>query len=157
MRILNSDEEHTCTERARQGDLAAFNRLVTHYETIAFNLSYYLLGDSTKAEAVVAGAVLKAFKHMDDNPGAPFHCWLLRLIVAACRDRAGHKPAGPSRLKASCPDLSRLTFEQQCALLLADAFSFPAQEIALVLDRPEATIKQTLWHARSTLCHLWFQ
>ncbi len=76
--------------RARHGDLAAYERLVTDHQHIAFRTAYLLTGDAAEAEEAAQDAFLKAYRALGRfRPGAPFRPWLLRIVRNEALNRRG--------------------------------------------------------------------
>jgi RNA polymerase sigma-70 factor (ECF subfamily) len=77
-RPLNEQEQ---IQRAKAGDVAAFEMLVRSHQQIALRVAYLVVGDSTVAEDVAQEAFVKAYKALprfrDDGSFRP---WLLRIV-----------------------------------------------------------------------------
>ena len=63
-RVLNPalTDEAQLLQRARRADLAAFNELVTAYESLVYNLCYRLLGQRQAAEDAAQEAFIAAWR-----------------------------------------------------------------------------------------------
>ena len=86
-RILGMpDEERELVERARKGDLDAFNSLVIAYQDTAYNVAFRILGNHYDASDAVQEAFVKAFKGIGNFKGGSFKSWLLRIVTNTCRD-----------------------------------------------------------------------
>jgi RNA polymerase sigma-70 factor (ECF subfamily) len=72
---------------ARQGDREAFNELVVHYQTLAYNVAYRILGNGDAAADATQDAFLSAFRAMPRFRGGSFKAWLLRIVTNACYDQ----------------------------------------------------------------------
>lgn len=79
-------DEEQLIQAAQRGDLDAFNRLVTSYQDLAFNLAYRLLGDDSDAEDVTQDAFISAYKNLHTYRGGSFKAWLLRIITNGSYD-----------------------------------------------------------------------
>lgn len=93
-----ADEERELVERARKGDLEAFNSLVIAYQNTAYNVAFRILGNHPDASDAVQEAFIKAFKGICKFKGGSFKSWLLRIVTNTCKDvlRARRrKPATP--------------------------------------------------------------
>jgi RNA polymerase sigma-70 factor (ECF subfamily) len=89
------DETHL-VERARSGDLNAFNQLVDLHQRLVFNLCLRMLGSSAPAEDATQDAFIAAWRNIDAFRGASFRAWLMRIAANACTDelrRRGRRPA----------------------------------------------------------------
>ncbi|MCL6480998.1 MAG: sigma-70 family RNA polymerase sigma factor [Firmicutes bacterium] len=75
-------DEHRFVERARQGDLAAFEELVNRYEQKIFRLAMNITGNREDAEDVLQEAFLKAYTNLGRFQGdSRFYTWLVRIAI----------------------------------------------------------------------------
>jgi RNA polymerase sigma-70 factor, ECF subfamily len=144
-------------QSARKGDVAAFNRLALDYQDTAYNLAYYLLGSQEAAETATQRAMTNAYQNLKTYPGNSFRLWLLRCLLAACREgdklQAGRKP-GWSRLFAPRENcLQPLTFDQRILVLLIDVEGLSYAETAWVAGKPVDLVCSGLAEARQRLTH----
>ena len=80
--------EETLVERARRGDLAAFESLVHAYESLVFRVAFVIAGDATDAEEAAQDAFVKAHRALGRfRPGEPFRPWLLTIVANEARNR----------------------------------------------------------------------
>src|SRR5579863_8237887 len=69
-------------ERARQGDVAAFDTLVRKYERQVFRIAQHITQNREDAEDVMQDAFLKAYEKLDQFQGnSKFYTWLVRIAV----------------------------------------------------------------------------
>ncbi|HUY82003.1 MAG TPA: sigma-70 family RNA polymerase sigma factor [Acidobacteriaceae bacterium] len=69
-------------ERAKQGDVAAFEKLVKQYDRQVFRIANHITQNREDAEDVVQDAFLKAFQKLDQFQGnSKFYTWLVRIAV----------------------------------------------------------------------------
>ena len=81
-RAPDSFDETDVVERARAGDVAAFEELVSRYERKIFRLAKNITNSDEDAEDVLQEAFLKAFEHLDDFKGdSKFYTWIVRIAV----------------------------------------------------------------------------
>jgi RNA polymerase sigma-70 factor (ECF subfamily) len=78
--------ERQAIERAKRGDVAAFNTLVTRYQSMAYGLALRMLGDPEAAADVTQDAFFAAFRNVESCRGASFRSWLLRIVSNGCND-----------------------------------------------------------------------
>lgn len=85
--------EETLVRMASNGDLDAFNQLVLHYQNLAYNHAYALLGDSDSAEDATQESFIKAFQAMNRYRGGSFRGWLLKIVTNSAYDilRRSHR------------------------------------------------------------------
>jgi RNA polymerase sigma-70 factor (ECF subfamily) len=72
--------------RAQKGDLDAFNDLVYHYQDMAYNVAYRVLGNEDAASDATQDAFIKAYKALHQYRGGSFKAWLLRIVTNCCYD-----------------------------------------------------------------------
>lgn len=72
---------------ARQGDKAAFGRLVLRYQPMAQRLSTRVIGDEDLAQELVQDAMLQAYLSLEKlrNP-TRFRSWLYGIVLNVCRN-----------------------------------------------------------------------
>ena len=81
-------EERELAERAREGDTAAYERLVRMHQAVAFRAAYLVTGDAPEAEDATQEAFIKAYRALDRfRPGAPFRPWLLTIVTNEAKNR----------------------------------------------------------------------
>lgn len=124
-------EEHDLTERARRGDVAAYEALVRLHQQAAFRTAYAILGDAGEAEDAAQEGFVKAFYALERfRAGAPFTPWLLRIVANEARNRrrsAGrryflHERAGRldvARQHQPTPETTLLRSESDAELIAA--------------------------------------
>src|SRR5215218_3647441 len=90
-------DEAELVERARRGDLEAWETLVRTYQGIALRTAYLLAGNAADAEEAAQDAFVKAYRALwRFRTGAPFKPWLLRIVANEARNRrrsAGRRAA----------------------------------------------------------------
>jgi len=80
-------EEAELIQRAKQGDLDCFNRLVERYQREVYNLCLRMLGNAPAAEDATQDAFFSAFRGIGKFRGGSFRAWLFRIAANACRDQ----------------------------------------------------------------------
>jgi len=81
-------EDAELAARARDGDVGAFEELVTRYQGIAFRVAWLAVRDRGEAEDAVQDAFVKAYYAFPRfRPGAPFRPWILRIVANEARNR----------------------------------------------------------------------
>jgi RNA polymerase sigma factor (sigma-70 family) len=124
-------EETELVERARRGDLRAWESIVRTHQGIAFRTAYTFTGSAADAEEAAQDGFVKAYRALGRfRRGAPLRPWLLRIVANEARNRrrsaarrdslalraaAEHRPgdAVPS------PEAALLSRESQQQLLAA--------------------------------------
>jgi RNA polymerase sigma-70 factor (ECF subfamily) len=81
-------DEAELVERARRGDLEAWETLVRTYQGIAFRTAYVLAGNAADAEEAAQDGFVKAQRALGRfRRGAPLRPWLLRIVANEARNR----------------------------------------------------------------------
>lgn len=90
---MRSDEE--LMSEVAQGDLTAFEQLVTRHQGSVWRVAFRLLGDAHEAEDIAQEAFLRILLAAPRyRPTAAFRTYLHRITTRLCRDR--HRRTGPS-------------------------------------------------------------
>lgn len=79
-------DEAALLAAAQRGDLPAFNQLVLHYQSLAYNIAYRLTGDADLSADATQDAFVKAFQRLSQYRGGSFKSWLLRIVTNTCYD-----------------------------------------------------------------------
>ncbi|MGD1993874.1 MAG: sigma-70 family RNA polymerase sigma factor [Anaerolineae bacterium] len=167
-------EEAVWIQEARDGDTAAFARLVEAYQTHVYNLTYRMLGERMAAEDAAQEAFLRAFKNLHRyDPSRSFRTWLLSIAAHHAIDRlrrrrpqvplqrmvpqAGDDP-GPERQvvqrearEAVQRLLTLLSPTDRAAVTLLYWYDCSYEEIAETLDLTVSAVKSRLYRARRTM------
>ena len=104
-----SPVEAELVERARGGDVAAFEALVRAHQEIAIRTAWIISGGADDAEDAAQEGFVKAFGALARfKPGAPFRPWLLTIVANEARNR--RRSAGRRRLwRCASPRTARRT------------------------------------------------
>jgi RNA polymerase sigma-70 factor (ECF subfamily) len=79
-------DETELVERAKAGDLDAFERLVVLHQRAALQVAYVIAGP--EAEDAAQEAFVKAFRALGGfRSGSPFRPWLLRIVANEARNQ----------------------------------------------------------------------
>jgi RNA polymerase sigma-70 factor (ECF subfamily) len=169
-------EQDELVQRAKQGDVDCFNRLVEHYQREVYNLCLHMRGDAAAAEDATQDAFLSAFRGIGRFRGGNFRAWLFRIAANACRDqrRSAHRrPTSPlddvpfdmesgdpspddlaanrelgAAIKRS---LAALPYDRRLAVVLRDIEGLEYEEIARVIGCSMGTVKSRIGRGRATL------
>jgi RNA polymerase sigma-70 factor (ECF subfamily) len=88
--------DETLIERARAGNVPAFNGLVERYQGLAYSVAYRTLNDAEAAADATQDAFLAAFSGLKGFRGGSFKAWLLRIVTNACFDAGRRAQRRPS-------------------------------------------------------------
>jgi RNA polymerase sigma factor (sigma-70 family) len=163
--------EADLVERARGGDVAAFESLVRAHQEVAIRTAWFISGGADDAEDAAQEGFVKAFGALARfERGAPFRPWLLTIVANEARNRrrsAGRREALALRLlqdrrpdgAAPSPESAVLAEERRSTLLEALArldeadrlvialrylLELSEAETAAALDIPKGTVKSRL-------------
>jgi RNA polymerase sigma-70 factor (ECF subfamily) len=168
------EREADLIERARHGDVSAFEALVRAHQEICFRTAWITSGAADDAEDAAQEAFMKAFAALHRfRAGAPFRPWLLAIVANEARNRrrsASRREAlalrAPGGGGEPSPEASALATEQRQTLLdavnrLPDTdrqvvsyrylLELSEAETAAVLGVPAGTIKSRLSRALDRL------
>jgi RNA polymerase sigma-70 factor (ECF subfamily) len=167
-------------ERAREGDLGAFNDLVVLYQDSLFALVVRMVPDRDQASDAVQEAFFSAFRNLRGFRGGSVKSWLNRICVNAAMDTQRAKkrrpvqpypelddeswqpPAGDDadpertavhaeRTRILSDALARITDDQRIAIVLFDVQGFDYAEIAEMTGVSLGTVKSRIHRGRLSL------
>ncbi len=167
-------------ERARDGDLNAFNDLVVAYQDMLFALVVRMVPDRDQASDAVQEAFFSAFRNMAGFRGGSVKSWLSRIAINAAMDAQRLKkrrPADPypeleddtwqppadasadpvttsltsERHRALNAALARITNDQRAAIVLYDVEGYDYAEIAEITNVSVGTVKSRIHRGRLAL------
>ena len=159
--------ESELVERARRGDVRAYEEIVRTHQGIAFRTAYLVAGNATDAEDATQEAFFKAYRALGRfRRGAPFRPWLLEIVANEARNRrrsAGRRAAVELRAAAEVPPgdaapspEGALLDEERRATLLAALGELREEDRLVIacryfLDLSEAETAATLGIRRGTV------
>jgi RNA polymerase sigma-70 factor (ECF subfamily) len=174
------NEEQVWLEQARQGDKAAFGKLIEAYQTPVYNLAYRMLNNSGEAEEAAQEAFIRAYTRLDSyKPAHKFSTWMLSITSNYCIDLIRKRralllsideplPAHPALQseKSKGPESQMVMSEQQemvqellqelpedyrQTVVLRYWYEMSYDEIAEVMNTTVSAIKSRLFRARRLL------
>lgn len=84
----SENRESELVERARRGDVSAYEEIVRMHQGIAFRVAYLVAGDERDAEEAAQDGFVKAYRALGRfRAGAPFRPWLLEIVSNEARNR----------------------------------------------------------------------
>ena len=167
-------------ERARSGDLDAFNDLVTCYQDQLWSLVVRMVPDPDQAGDAVQEAFFSAYRNLASFRGGSVRSWLSRICINAAmdvqrlrrrrpvqpypefEDDTWQPPAGPEadperlvigaeRTRALSAALTRITPDQRAAIVLFDVEGYDYHEIAAMTGVSLGTVKSRIHRGRLAL------
>jgi RNA polymerase sigma-70 factor (ECF subfamily) len=167
-------------QRAREGDLDAFNDLVVVYQDMLFALVVRMVPDRDQASDAVQEAFFSAYRNMDGFRGGSVRSWLSRITINAAMDAQRLKkrrPADPypeleddtwqppadasadpvtisltaERHRALNAAMARITDDQRTAIVLYDVEGYDYAEIAGLTGVSVGTVKSRIHRGRLAL------
>lgn len=144
--------ETSLIRSARQGDLAAFNRLAMDHQDSAYNLAYYFFGDEKAAETATAQGITSAYRRIKSYPGSSFRTWILRCVLVACQELSQSVRTGPGSRPAACSSgadfLASLPLEERVLVILVDLEGLSYAETAWIVGKGLDQVRSGLACAR---------
>ena len=179
---LNARDQ-ALVERARGGDLAAFNQLVELYQDYLFAMTVRVLRQREIAEDAVQEAFFSAYRNLDRFSGSSFRAWLTRIAINAARDilrKQKRRPSepypeweddtwqppapaseGPEQVSlvgqqrsAMARAMAGITDDQRTAIILYDVQGYDYGEIASMTGVSVGTVKSRIHRGRLSLREL---
>lgn len=167
-------------ERAREGDLDAFNDLVVCYQDALFALVVRMVPDRDQASDAVQEAFFNAYRNLDAFRGGSVKSWLSRIAINAAMDTQRYRKRRPSepypefedeawqpaadasadpvttslmaeRHRALNGALARITDDQRAAIVLYDVEGYDYAEIADITGVSVGTVKSRIHRGRLAL------
>jgi RNA polymerase sigma-70 factor (ECF subfamily) len=78
--------EEALIRQAQKGDVAAFNRLVLHYQEVVYNVAYRIMGEPQSAEDITQETFITAYQSLNRFRGGSFKAWVMRIATNRCYD-----------------------------------------------------------------------
>jgi RNA polymerase sigma-70 factor (ECF subfamily) len=165
-------------ERARRGDVAAYEELVRRFEEVAYRTAYLVCGDADEARDATQEGFVRAWRALPTfRSGAEPRPWMLRIVANSARNwrrgssrrtamglRLAEDPlsggAAPSpegavlaaeRREALLAALGRLSVDDRLVIGLRWFVELDEASMAAALDVPRGTVKSRLSRAMQRL------
>jgi RNA polymerase sigma-70 factor (ECF subfamily) len=156
--------------RAGRGDPKAYAELYNKYESDLYRFALYLSGGPDVAEELYQETWFRVVKNLGNKPVANFKRWLFTIAANLHRDElrkrkvrrqyADEKTGTPHSRPAADSiairkelhaAMEKLTEQQRSAFVLVYVQGFKIREAGEILDKPEGTVKSTLYRALELL------
>lgn len=177
------NNEQVWLDQARQGDKAAFGKIIEAYQSPVFNLAYRMLNNAGEAEEAAQEAFIRAYTRLDSyNPNHKFSTWLLSITSNYCIDIIRKRralllsideplPPHPALMseRTAGPEAQAIMSEQQVlvqnllqqlpddyrqAVVLRYWHEYSYEEIAETMETSVSAIKSRLFRARKQLAEI---
>jgi RNA polymerase sigma-70 factor, ECF subfamily len=165
------EEDNVLVVRARAGDAAAFDELVSRHMRTAYAVALSVVLDPMDAEDVVQDSFISALERLDSCQPDRFAAWLMRIVrnrAISLQRRHRVRRSEPldwargvtsnddpradldrARLRDSLMEaMAPLPDRQREVLLLHDLEGWRHREIGDALGMKEGTVRYTLFQAR---------
>lgn len=88
-------DEQLLIQDTLDGNLNAFNQLVLHYQDMAYNVAYRIMGEHGAADDAAQEAFISAYEKLEQYRGGSFKAWLLRIVTNSCYDELRRRQRQP--------------------------------------------------------------
>jgi RNA polymerase sigma-70 factor (ECF subfamily) len=88
-------DEQLLIQDTLDGNLNAFNQLVLHYQDMAYNVAYRIMGEHGAADDAAQEAFISAYQKLEQYRGGSFKAWLLRIVTNSCYDELRRRQRQP--------------------------------------------------------------
>lgn len=88
-------DEQALIQDALDGNLDAFNGIVLHYQDMAYNVAYRIMGEHDAAGDATQEAFISAYQKLEQYRGGSFKAWLLRIVTNSCYDELRRRQRQP--------------------------------------------------------------
>lgn len=171
-------DERALIERAREGDVRAWEEIVLLYQDVVLRTAWLITGSRDDAEDAAQEAFVKAWLAIRRfRPGSPFRPWVLRIVANEARNRrrgagrrerltlrtttevapAGEAPAADELAIANerraevLAAVERLNDEERLVVACRYLLDLSEGETAEVAGCPRGTVKSRLSRALALL------
>jgi len=162
-------------ERAKAGEIGAFDEVMRLHEKQVLNTALRLLGNLQDAQDAAQETFLRLYKSLNRLPDVlAIKSWLYRVTVNVCNDmhrqrsRRAWEPLSGSDPASSLPDpelawthqerghllevaLQTLPRKERAAVVLRDVQGLSTREVAGILGSSEVTVRSQICEARGKL------
>jgi len=172
---VGDDDDHTLLQLYRDGDSAAFRRLVVRYERPLYNAAFWVLRNADDARDVAQTVFMRVAERSDEyDPRYKFFSWIYRMAVNEAlnvlrrndREEALDEDADFPDDDSADPQqrfqdgersrqlrtaMMKMPVADRTVLTLRHFSELSYREIGEVLDLDEKTVKSRLFEARQRL------
>ena len=139
---MSKSLDELLVERAKRGDVEAFEQLIGQHQKTVYNIAYRLTGNHEDASDVAQEAFIRAYSSLAEFRGdSSFATWLYRIVNNACLDELRKR----KRQRLTYIDESVTMDDGEMSRQIADTADGPEQ----ALERVE--IQRAVQESISTL------
>jgi len=163
-------DDAVIVRRCLEGDLEAFEALVTRYQRVMFTVAMRMLGEREDARDATQNAFIKVYEKLDTfDPAFRFFSWMYRILLNEClnaKRRTGRQPVRASIAEPDLPD-EMLQAAQRQRMVRGAIVALPVKlrevivlrhfaarsydEMSAAIGIPVKTVKSRLYTARQRL------
>jgi RNA polymerase sigma-70 factor (ECF subfamily) len=122
---MSKQNEKILIDRCINGDIEAFEELISDYEKKVFNIALRIIGNYNDAEDISQEIFIKVFKSIKNFKGnSSFYTWLYRIVVNECFDIAKKK----KKVLAFSIDTPIVTGDDEVQRDIKDRSKLPEEE-----------------------------
>jgi len=92
----NLEDEQGLIQRARRGDLDAFNDLVLAYQDAVFTVTFRIMNDDASAADAAQNTFITAYRRLETYRGGSFRAWVMRIASNTCYDMIRYEKRRPA-------------------------------------------------------------
>ncbi|HNV70728.1 MAG TPA: sigma-70 family RNA polymerase sigma factor [Candidatus Ozemobacteraceae bacterium] len=169
-----SDAE--CVAASRRGDQKAFGQLIQRYQALVYRFLFHFTGNASDAEDLTQETFLNLYRKLDlHDPKRKFSAWLLtmaRNLAVSQHRRRTPTPLAPEIVAEAIRDvlpspessavwnetanelhltIQKLPDDLREAVIFRYLLDLQINEIAVLLELPEGTVKSRVFKARQEL------
>ena len=169
---MSNENDADLVQECRKGNRKAFEQLLDRYEKPVYNAAFRIVCSYEDAMDVTQTVFLKAFENLDRfNPSFKFFSWIYRIAINESinllNKRSNTEPVGDELVSAdNGPEtaasndqlrmdiqgaLMSIKDEYRTVVVLKHVVGCSYQDISLILEIPEKTVKSRLFSARQLL------
>jgi len=87
-----SDLEKLLIKKSKDGDIEAFETLISNYDKKAYNIAYRMMGNEEDAKDMAQEAMLRVYRSIKEfKEQSSFSTWLYRIVTNVCLDELRKK------------------------------------------------------------------
>jgi len=129
--VVLAEDEKLLLEKCRDGDIQAFELLISAYQKRAFNIAYRILENIDDANDATQEALIKVYRSIKDFKGdSSFSTWLFRIVTNVSLDQLRSK----KRRQVYYIDKEIVVEDDTLTMEIADYSNVPED----VVDKKEA-------------------